>query len=469
MQDIELLILNGESETLEFKTSSAQLHRAFETICGFLNNKGGTVLIGVNDKGKTIGQEVSDSTKQAIAHEISKIAPPIKIDVDYIQIDNSKYVISLKTNERSQSPYTYDGRAFLREQSVTKKMDQRLYDHLLLHSPRLGYVWETSPASNYSLDLLDKELIEGRVRLAVKEGRIPESALSQSLATILENLQLINSNILNNAAVVLFGKEFEPNYYQCLLKVARFKGTDKHEFIDSGRMHGNIFDLLEYGMSFVRKHLPIAARIEPGKMERVETPLIPFNSIREALINALCHKDYSSLSGDIGLAIYDDRMEITNHGGLAPGITIERIKAGFSNPRNKILANACYKFCLIENWGRGIQEIIKSCMNAGDPEPEFFSDSVEFKVIFRFPRNIGPGVISLIADEASSENLTLIEQEIIKVISFNKNMSAKEINLKLTKPLPDRTIRRYLDSLKKSGLINSRGTTKSTTYHLKTL
>ena len=364
-----------------------------------------------------------------------------------------------------QAPYTYDGRSFFREQSVTKKMDQRLYDHLLLQSARLGYVWEMSPARDYSLDLLDKELIEGCVRFAVQEGRIPGSALNQRISTILENLQLMDSNILNNAAVVLFGTQFEPHYYQCLLKVARFKGLDKHEFIDSGRLHGNIFTLLEYGMSFVRKHLPIAARIEPGKMERVETPIIPFNAIREGLINALCHKDYNSLSGDIGLAIYDDRMEITNHGGLAPGVTVERIKAGFSNPRNKILAGACYKFCLIENWGRGIQEIIKTCMNAGDPEPEFLSDAVEFKVIFRFPRNIGPGIISLIGHETTLENLTPIEQEIISVVSSNKNISAKEINLKLLKPLHNRTIRRYLENLKKLGFIGSKGTTRSTTYY----
>jgi len=186
MKNIELLISQGESETLEFKTSTAQLHRAFETICGFLNNKGGTVLIGVNDKGKIVGQEISDATKQAIANEISKIAPPVKLGIDFIKIDSNKYIISLEASERMQAPYTYDGRSFFREQSVTKKMDQRLYDHLLLQSARLGYVWEMSPARDYSLDLLDKELIEGCVRFAVQEGRIPGSALNQRISTILK-------------------------------------------------------------------------------------------------------------------------------------------------------------------------------------------------------------------------------------------------------------------------------------------
>lgn len=463
MKNIELLISQGESETLELKTSTAQLHRAFETICGFLNNKGGTVLIGITDKGKIIGQEISDSTKQSIANEISKIAPPAKLDIDYIQVDKNRYIILLQTNERLQAPYTYEGRAFAREQSVTKKMDQRLYDHLLLQSARLGYVWEMSPAQNYYLDLLDKELISGRIRYAVQEGRIPERALNQDIPTILENLQLLHSNILNNAAVVLFGTQFEPNYYQCLLKVARFKGTDKHEFIDSGRLHGNIFNLLDYGMSFVRKHLPIAARIEPGQMERVETPLIPFNAIREALINALCHRDYNSLSGDIGLAIYDDRMEITNHGGLAPGITIEKIKAGFSNPRNKILAQACYKFCLIENWGRGIQEIIKSCMNARDPEPEFLSDAVEFKVIFKFPRNIGPEIFYL---PNFAAKLTQRQKEIIDIIAKEEYITAHDINSRLLKPVSERTIRYELSVIRNLGLISSSGSTKKTTYML---
>lgn len=278
----------------------------------------------------------------------------------------------------------------------------------------------------------------------------------------------MQSDVLNNAAVVLFGTKFEPNYYQCLLKVARFKGLDKHEFIDRGRLHGNIFTLLEYGMSFVRKHLPIAARIVPGKMERVETPLIPFNAIREALINALCHKDYSYLGGDIGLVIYDDRMEIFNHGGLTPGVTVERIKEGFSNPRNKIIAQACYKFSLIENWGRGIQEIIKRCMNAGDPEPEFISNTVEFKVIFRFPRNRGPGVISLIKTDDIFDQLTPRQREIIEIIKNADFITAQEINAKLSKSVSERTMRYDLLAIKDLGLIASKGSTKKTAYILKT-
>jgi ATP-dependent DNA helicase RecG len=297
----------------------------------------------------------------------------------------------------------------------------------------------------------------------VKEGRIPGSALNQSITSILENLRLMQNNVLNNAAVVLFGTELERNYYQCLLKVARFKGVDKHEFIDSGRLHGNIFNLLEYGMSFLRKHLPIAARIEPGKMERVETPLIPFNAIREALINALCHKDYSSLGGDIGLAIYDDRMEIANHGGLLPGVTIEKIKSGFSSPRNEILAGACYKFCIIENWGRGIQEIINSCMNAGDPEPEFFSDSVEFKVIFRFPRNIGPEIAYL---SNPAIGLSERQKEIIDIIAKEYKITANEINSKLLKPVSERTMRYDLAAIKDLGLVSSSGNTKKNIYML---
>jgi ATP-dependent DNA helicase RecG len=245
--------------------------------------------------------------------------------------------------------------------------------------------------------------------------------------------------------------------------MARFKGIDRHEFLDSDLVYGNTFDLLEKGMLFVRKHLPLAGKIEPGKLERVETLLIPFDAVREALINALCHSDFSHYSGSIGLAIYDDRMEIFNPGGLQNGVTLEKIKKGFSKPRNSLIADVFYRANLIEKWGRGIPGIIGSCKVARDPEPEFDIDNLEFKIIFRFPKNLQTS-LSLNLELTQGQQLTERQQKIIEIIAHLKEAKAREIAGLLKESITERTLQRELAILKKMNIIKIRGRAKTAVW-----
>src|SRR5579872_555152 len=132
LQKIKILASRGESETLEFKKSTAQLFAAFETICAFLNGEGGVVLIGVTDDGKIIGQDVSDNTRQAIAHEIAKLEPATYIDIQYVRLKEGKTVICIIVERGVHAPYVYDGRAFQRNQSTKIRMSQHRYEQLLI-------------------------------------------------------------------------------------------------------------------------------------------------------------------------------------------------------------------------------------------------------------------------------------------------------------------------------------------------
>jgi len=310
-------------------------------------------------------------------------------------------------------------------------------------------------------------LIFGVVRKAVETKRMPEEALRQDITKILESLKLSVDGELNNATIALFGTEFLPYYPQCQLKTARFKGIDRAEFLDSDLNYGNIFDLLEKGMLFVKRHLPIAAKIEPGNIERVETPLIPFNAIREALINALAHRDYSSVGGAIGLAIYDDRMEIFNDGGLLPGVTLQQIKSGRSKPGNPIIADVLYRSNLIEKWGRGIQTMIRNCLEAEDPEPEFLVNNSEFKVIFKFPTSLSP--IQVAGKELGEmEELTHRQQGIVGALAKAGALSSQEL-LNVLEPSPaKRTLQLELSKLKKKGIIQLKGYAQSAVWVIST-
>ncbi len=476
MSEIAQLIEQGESETLEFKTSTAQLKGALETVCAFLNGQGGTVLVGVNDKGRCIGQTVTDNTRQEIARECSKLEPPAPVEAEYFPLADSKQILVLRVPAGKHAPYVYDGRPFERVQSITRRMSQQRYDQLVANRQQLNYAWE-SFASDYAGAHLDPERIDEVVRHAVENKRLPHSSLKQSALEVLERLKLLKNNRVLNGAVALFGKTFLPDCPQCQLKLARFKGTDRHEFLDSDRLYGNAFELLEAGMAFVQKHLPLAAKIVPGQLQRVETPLIPYTAIRESLINALAHRDYSVRSGSIGLAIYDDRMEIFNHGGLQPGVSLGMIKKGHSDPRNPLMAEVFYKMGLIEKWGRGIHEIMASCLEAGDPEPVFnVENPAVFTITFPFPHRLRNIVVVDYSIEELAQstgiNKPVLEQlnnrqrHILVLLHANQEMTIKQIVEKLERPPTERMIRKDLLHLKAVGLAQNQGKTKSVRWSL---
>ena len=165
--------------------------------------------------------------------------------------------------------------------------------------------------------------------------------------------------------------------------MARFKGTEKGTFIDNKQAFGNAFQLLDAAENFIRRNTTISSIIPSGQMKRIDTPEYPVDAIREALINAICHRDYASPGGAITLMIYDDRMEIMNTGLLPHGITLAGLKQNHaSHPRNHLITKVFYRRGLIEEMGMGTQKIIRLCVEAGMQEPDFFEQTGTFVVRF---------------------------------------------------------------------------------------
>lgn len=237
---VKELIADMENSQVEFKETTGQLERGMETLCAFLNGKGGTVLFGVTDKGKIIGQDLSDKTKRDIVEAIRRIEPLTVIGISYIAIpDTIKYIIALHVESQMYArPFTYKGRAYYRMESVTSIMPQDNYNLLLMQ--RGGkYGWEAIINEELKVESLDENAILGAVRTGVASGRLPETTIREDIPLILEKFNLSSNNgKLKNAAAVLFGKKLS-DYPQCLLRMARFKGINKDEFIDNQRIYGN--------------------------------------------------------------------------------------------------------------------------------------------------------------------------------------------------------------------------------------
>ncbi len=225
LEEIAKLVQLGEFDTIEFKKSTSKLHEAAKTLCGFLNQYGGSLIVGVEDKGKIIGQDVSDHTRQEIATTLQKFEPHPPVDVAYVPLDSSnKTLIVFKAPPGLGSrPYSYEGKAYRRLQSSTSQMPQEQYQQLLLEKIQRNHRWESLAAIKVTLDQLDKEEIIKTINKGIDEGRIDSALNTKDLAEALTGMGLMDGAELLNAAVVLFGTQLKTHYPQCKLRLARLK------------------------------------------------------------------------------------------------------------------------------------------------------------------------------------------------------------------------------------------------------
>ena len=463
-KQLETLVKQGESETLEFKSTTGGLKDAMATVCAFLNSKhGGTVIFGVKDDGTIVGQEVNDGNLKVLAGELKRIEPFSNIDVQYIELDTKKKVIVVPVNPGSKAPYMYDGRHYIRIQSTTSRMLPEQLQYLYhKNNPK---AWETFTNNNCTINDLDKERIKETVRLGIEQGRITSIALQASIPAILEKLELMVDGKLTNAAVVLFCKKESKQFIQSSLKFARFNGLDKSSFHDQKNIRANAFDLYDKSMDFLYFHLPIAARIEPGKSERVETPAIPFSVLREAVTNALVHRNYSDIGGSISIARYDDRVEITNTGALLADLSVDQLKKKHNSVlRNPLIANVFFIAGKIEKWGRGTIDMIKDCKNVGNPLPIYEEMANNFSVTLPLREPIQ----SFIFEKQESKliiNLTKRQHSILEILKFGP-LNRQQLMDKLKLDVTIRTIQRDLSLLKRDKLIKSNGESKAMLWSL---
>lgn len=388
IEDIKALIRHDETRSLEMKKTTGELKDGMHSACAMLNASGGWVLFGISPTSlKILGQEVTDNTRREIAHALAKLEPSIDVPIEYIDVPDRPgcQVIALRLDAPSywDAPYTYDSKPYMRLESTTIVMPRDMFEDRLLRSRSNPNKWESQICEDITIDDLEEQRIRGGVRMGVERGRMPESSLMESTATLLERLKLTTGGKLKNAAAALFLHDTS-HFPQFLLRMARFRGIDKMEFIDNQREYGNFFTLLDAGMAFLFKHLSISGKIVG--LHREEKLEVPAEALREALTNALCHRQFHSPGGSVGIAIYDDRIEIENIGHLPEELTIETIKQCHqSYAQNPIIADVLFKTTFLENWGSGVSRMIRACREANLPEPVYGQNASFVWIIFKRP------------------------------------------------------------------------------------
>ncbi|MBI3371911.1 MAG: hypothetical protein HY017_09180 [Betaproteobacteria bacterium] len=263
-------------------------------------------------------------------------------------------------------------------------MTQERYEALLLERAHSRRRWENQEADELTIKDVDREEAQRIVEAARSTGRLV-GPVGRSLPELLDRPGVRRKGKLLRAAVVLFGKTFLPDYPQCELRMARFRGVDKTEFLDQRHVRGPAFKLLEETELFCQRHFPLPGRIEPGRLQRVDRPLIPPDATREILLNAFIHRDYTIAGGAVSFAIFDDRVEVWSARRFPTGITPESLKArtpvGAAKPDS--IAEVFHRAGLIEKWGRGTIRVAGMCRTAGVAPPDFAEIAGAAVVTFR--------------------------------------------------------------------------------------
>ncbi|MEW6742534.1 MAG: ATP-binding protein [Planctomycetota bacterium] len=459
-KQLAALVREGEGQALEFKRSTGELKEGMQALCAFLNGSGGLVLFGVRSEGTIEGQAVSDQTLREIAQAADSFEPAVHVLIQRIKVEAGReVVVAAVEGGRDVRPFTYEGRAYERMESTTRRMRQAKHtlscagpagasglsaDRQRLaarpqcgvgRTPHLGaalphwerslldrahgtHRWENEPAEGVELRDIDRDEVFRIVEAAKAAGRLIGPVGTQ-LADVLDRLRLRRDGRVLQAVVVLFGKEFLPDYPQCELRMARFRGTDKTEFLDQRHVRGPAFKLLEEAQLFCQRHLPIPGKIVPGKLQRVDTPLIPPDAMREILVNALIHRDYSIAGGAISLAIFDDRVEVWSAGTYPTGIRPEMLTRQHQSVlRNPIIADIFHRAGLIEQWGRGTNRVVEMCRKAGISLP-VFQENGPFAVV-TFPVRVGETAQVGAQDEVQVGTKSGLSEDQVEILRLSR-------------------------------------------------
>ena len=443
---------DGESEALELKRTTGERKEAAKAVCAMLNHRGGRVLIGVEPDGRVIGQEVGDLTLSRLSEEWQRIDPPAFPTLDRVPLDSGLEVLVVGVPQGQNRPYTYGGDCYLRVGSANRRIGAEEYNRLLferLHSERR---WETEEASGWTVADLDASEITRAVDESIRRGRSEDPGVRDP-EELLRGLGLIRDGLLLRAAAVLFGRaeRLEGAYPQCTLRVARFQGADKTAFLDNRQFHGNAFDLLRRAERFLRENLPVAGRVVPNVFERVDDPLYPPVALREALANALCHRDYGIGGGAVSVAVYDNRLEVASSGSLHFGLTSEALFAPHESlPWNPLIARVFYRVGVIESWGRGTLKMAELTQQAGLRAPEIQEEGGGVVVRFLPSRYVPPQQVRQTVSKRQQAILALLDES-------GGGLALREIAAAFRESATQRQVREDLTILRALGLAACEG------------
>ncbi|QJB71348.1 ATP-binding protein [Mycoplasma sp. 1654_15] len=419
-------------------------NKVVRTILAFLNTNGGIIYLGVDDETRCINQQIDDKIKQTWIDKLSMWKSQLSNDgYDLISWDSSTIPFKITVKEGKQKPYSLSNSSpefFVRMGSTTQRASLEQIGRMFLNSEPYYFEKKSIERTDLTFNYLKKALEKLNIKFNPKK------------------LSLINDDGKYNNIALYFSDQC-----QIITKIAYYQGLTKEIFLDKADLSGSILEQIDTILKTIEIYNKTKATFP--SYTRLEVRDYPTEALREAILNAFCHRDYSIINSDITISFFDDRVEIYSPGSLVENLTLEQIKHGVNNRRNKGIAQILRLLELVEEQGRGVELIFNSYKNF-DKQPNFDVNTNMVKVTL-YNRNYEPTNINWTNLKDNVKDKVIERHKIIlDLIKQNPNITIDEMFQELK--VPKRTLTRYLQQLQESGQIQRQGSKKTGEWKIKT-
>ena len=465
-------LFSGESKNVEYKvTVPEKSEKYMKTVVAFANGRGGRIVFGIDDKTlEIVGMDVDNiyKTMDAITNAISdSCEPAIRPDVA-LQTVKDKTVIVVEILPGAQRPYyikslgMVDG-TYVRVSGTTRHVEGYMLKELILEGQNRYFdseICQNMTVSDSEIEEFCKSMKETAIKNTWQDSE------KTQIKDVTKNT-LISWGLLKEAE----GKVYPTNAYALLagkmpqmpvIQCGVFKGTNRAHFVDRREFEGSIQEQMEAAYQYVLEKINMGMTIMG--MYRQDVYELPTDSIRELIANAVAHRSYLE-PGNIQVALFDDRLEVTSPGMLLNNVTISKMMEGYSKPRNPAIARAFAYMKIIEKWGTGIPRLFEACEEYGLPKPELIDFDGDFRVnMYRKAESvIGVNGVTTQATQATQgttqAELSEDDKAVLMSIAEDPHITQKEMAAKLDWKI-DR-VKYYLNKLKRKGIVKRVGTSQN--------
>lgn len=452
-----------ESQQIEFKRQWKD--DLLKWISAFANAEGGVLLVGYDDQGQAVGIEHAPKLLEDIPNKVRDVLG-IVVDVN-LELHGALATLHIQVPAYPY-PVSYKGEYHYRSGSTKQVLKGASLDRFLLN--RQGLHWDAVPLPNLNPAELDRHTLRRFCQQAINNQRLPEAVLQDSTELLLERLRLTQNNKPKRAAALLFHSDPERFITAAQIKIGAF-GRNNSDLLHQDEITGNLFTQVETAIEVLKlKHLK--ALISYEGLYRQERYPVPMTALREAILNAVVHKDYASAVA-IQISVYPDKLMIWNPGQLPDSWTLDKLMTKHaSRPFNPDIANAFFRAGLIESWGRGIERIIEACQQDNYPMPQWQLEPGGLWVTFRYSeahvhQELEQGEA---ADSAGGRvsvgvnvGVNVGVKEVLEFVRENQPVNASTIAAHYPQ-VTQRTIERWLKTLREQGHIEFKGAPKTGGY-----
>ncbi len=443
-----------ESQNIEYKPNWREDY--LKWVCGFANAEGGVLFIGRDDGGKVVGVKDASKLLEDIPNQVRDMLG-IVVDVN-LRTEGMLSYLEIRV-ESYPNPISFQGVYYVRSGSTNQRLKGSALDRFLLR--KYGRTWDGVPLPGITITDLDPAGLKRFRSQAARSKRLDAAVLEESNAGLIEKLRLREGDYLKRAAALLFHPDPVRFFTGAAVKIGYFASESDLRYHDE--IEGDLFTQVSKTMELLlTKYLK--ALISYEGIQRVESYPMPESALREAVLNAVVHRDYA-VPAPIQIRVYEDRLKIWNPGELPDDWTEARLlEPHSSQPYNPDIANAFFRAGEIESWGRGIQRIFDACREAGTPEPRLQVQGREFWFEFPFPATTQKREGTTQKDEetaqetrekASEKASEKTSEKIVRMMMKNSEVTIRDMSTEIG--VTDRSIERNIGRLQKRGRIRRVG------------